>query len=1090
MNRSTALLSLAFLTVASSMGLRAQDPDGGVGRARPLASYRPAVPGIHGLVTAGHPLAAMAGMQVLLKGGNAIDAAVAVGATLNMMEPQMNGIGGNGFMTIFDKKTGKVYSLAMAGSAPMALKPAEMTPEKLDWGMEAGVVPGNFGGYLTALQRFGTMDLAQVLAPAIDYAEHGYPMDRSLAAGIASAQAKLAAFPTTAKIFLPNGHAPVATDIFKNPDLATTLKKTVEAEAAARKQGKSREAGIQAGFDRFYKGDIAQEFDRFFKENHGLITAADMAAYKPEWAEPLHSTYRGYDIYSNPSSSRGGFELEMALNLVEPYDLGKMGLDSAQALHLEIEAIKVSKSDIYHYVGDSRFTKVPTDGLLSKSYAASRDKLISPDKAMVYPDWGTPALTAPAALASVADLQRPAFPDDYEIERDTTSFSIVDQYGNAVACTPTLGGGFGNGVVVGNTGLLLNNGMRLGSTSPYPDNVNYVKPGQRPLLNNSPTIVLKDGKLAIVYGTPGGETIGQTEFEMLVNLIDFHLPVQQAVESPPFRRRRQAKLLQARCRYINHHRGPHACGLARTAHEDGPQVEAGWKLYRRSRRHAGYCDRPPDRRDDRRRGSQTYRLRRRLVNRPSHSFCRRRPAMRLKSIALSLLSVATAAGAQIMPPKADMALARDIYKQFVEIQSGFTTGSTTPVAEAAAARLRAAGFPDADIFLGGASPKKENIVVRYHGTGAKKPILLLAHTDVVEAKREDWSMDPFVLNEKDGFFYGRGTGDDKAQAAVWIANLIRYKQEGFKPDRDIIVALTADEEGGGPYNGVAWLIANHRDLIDADLALNEGGWGEEVAGKKVSNDLQVSEKYVINYTFEVRNKGGHSSMPIADNAIYHLAGALQRLSAFAFPLKTNEVTAAYFTEMAKIVPGPVQADLTKVASGSQPAMERVAAVSPNWNATLRTTCVATMLAGGHASNALPQLATATVNCRVLPEDSPDYVLSTLKKVVGDDQVSITASRESAGGAPSPMRPDVLKAVKTASEKEFPGVPVVPIMVAGATDGRPLRVIGIPTYGIQGFFYDRDDIRFHGRDERLGVQSFYQGQEFLYDLVKILCGTPN
>ena len=525
-----ATLGVLFLCVASQ--LHAQDPDGGVTRGRPLPAYRPAVPGIHGLVTAGHPLAAMAGMQILLKGGNAIDAAVAVGATLNMMEPQMNGIGGNGFMTTYDKKSGKVYSLAMAGAAPFALKAADMTPDKLDWGMDAGVTPGNFGGYLVALQRFGTMSLAQVLAPAIDYAEHGYPMDRTLALAIGSAKSRLQTYPTTAKIFLPTGQAPKAGDIFRNPDLANTLKKVVEAEQTALKQGKSRQAAIQAGYDRFYKGDIAQEFDRFFKENHGLITMADLAAYKPEWSEPLHSTYRGYDIYSNPSSSRGGFELEMALNLVEPYDLGKMGLNSAQALHLEIEAIKLSKADIYHYVADSRVVKVPSQELLSKTYAVARDKMIEQDKAMPYPSWGE--LGAVGVQASLERPKGPAFPDDYEIERDTTSFSIVDPFGNAVSCTPTLGGGFGNGVVVGNTGLLLNNGMRLGSTSPYPDNVNYVKPGQRPLLNNSPTIVMKDGKLAMVYGTPGGETIGQTEFEMLVNLIDFHLPVQQAVESPRF----------------------------------------------------------------------------------------------------------------------------------------------------------------------------------------------------------------------------------------------------------------------------------------------------------------------------------------------------------------------------------------------------------------------------------------------------------------------------------------------------------------------------------------------------------------------------
>jgi acetylornithine deacetylase/succinyl-diaminopimelate desuccinylase-like protein len=454
-------------------------------------------------------------------------------------------------------------------------------------------------------------------------------------------------------------------------------------------------------------------------------------------------------------------------------------------------------------------------------------------------------------------------------------------------------------------------------------------------------------------------------------------------------------------------------------------------------------------------------------------------------IALLVFICAASSNAQSTRPDAEKQLAHDIYKQFIEIQSGFTTGSTTPVAEAAAARLKAAGFSGSDIFVGGAIPKKANLVVRYHGTGARKPILLLAHIDVVEAKREDWSTDPFQFLEKDGFFYGRGTGDDKAQAAVWIANLIQYKTEGFKPDRDIIVALTADEEGGGPYNGVDWLLKNHRDLIEAELALNEGGWGEESKGKKISNDLQVSEKYVLNFRFEVRNKGGHSSMPVHDNAIYHLAGALARLGDFGFPLKTNEVTAAYFEQMSKIEAGPLQDDLSKVASGSEGSMERVAAASPAWNSTLRTTCVATMLEGGHAINALPQLAAATVNCRVLPEDAPEYVLSTLQKVVADDQVSVKQLSEFSKAAASPMRPDLLKAVSDITTRTWPGVPTVPIMVMGATDGRYLRAAGIPTYGVQGFFMDRDDIRFHGRDERLGVESFYEGQAFLYELVKRL-----
>src|SRR5262249_29140340 len=370
--------------------------------------------------------------------------------------------------------------------------------------------------------------------------------------------------------------------------------------------------------------------------------------------------------------------------------------------------------------------------------------------------------------------------------------------------------------------------------------------------------------------------------------------------------------------------------------------------------------------------------------------------------------------------------------------------------------------------------------------------LLLAQLDVVEAKREDWSMDPFQLIEKDGYFYGRGTGDDKAQAAIWLANLIQYKKESFKPDRDLIVALTADEEGGGPFNGVDWLLANHRDLIYAEFALNEGGWGEIINGKRAANYLQVAEKYVVNFRFEVRNKGGHSSLPVKDNAIYHLAGALQRLGESSFPLKTNEVTAAYFTQMAKLDSSPLKDSLAKVATGSQAAMEKVAASSPAYNATLRTTCVATMLEGGHALNALPQLAAANVNCRVLPEDSVEFVQSTLQKVVADDQVAVKLIGERAPepGQPSALRPDVLGAAQSVTERMWPGVPVIPTMVMGGTDGRSTRKAGIPTYGIQGIFIDRDDVRFHGRDERILVQSFYEGQSFLYSLVKALSASPN
>jgi gamma-glutamyltranspeptidase / glutathione hydrolase len=501
---------------------------------------RPAVPGRHGLVTAGHPLASSAGLQMLLKGGNAFDAAVAVGAMLNLTEPEMNGIGGNGFMTVFDRKSGKVYSLSMTGAAPKTLRAEEMTPEALGSGMKAGIVPGNLGGYLYALDRFGTMSLAQVLAPAIEYADEGYPIDPKLAQSIERAANTLGKYPTSARIFMPNGRPLRAGEILRNPDLGVTLRKLAEAERQALARGASRSAAIRAAFDRFYKGDVAEEVERFFAANGGLLTAADLAAYQPRWADPLHTTYRGYDVYSNPSTSRGGFEVTMQANLVEGFDLRSAGAGSAKATHLMIEAIKVAKADIYRYVADPQFTTIPTAGLLSKDYAVSRRALIDPSKAGVYPDSGTPS----GVTSSIAPLQAAArvsralhqstFAENYDRDEHTTSFSVVDRMGNAVGCTPTLGGLFGNGVVVGSTGMLLNNGMRLGSTSPYPENVNYVAAGKVPILNNSPVVVLKDGKLAFVFGTPGGETIGQTQFQLLVNLIDFEMPIQYAIEAPRF----------------------------------------------------------------------------------------------------------------------------------------------------------------------------------------------------------------------------------------------------------------------------------------------------------------------------------------------------------------------------------------------------------------------------------------------------------------------------------------------------------------------------------------------------------------------------
>lgn len=492
---------------------------------------RPAVAALNGMVTTGHPIASSAGLQMLLKGGNAFDAAVAVGAMAALGEPEMNGIGGNGFMTIFDKKTGKVHSLSMAGAAPKALKPAEMTPEMLNAGMKAGIVPGNLGGYLSLLERMGTMSIAEVFAPAIEYAERGYPIDVKLAESIDRGKANLSKYPTTAKIFLPNGQPLKAGELLRNPDYAATLRKLVDAEQRALANKATRSAAIKAATDRFYKGDIAQEFERFFNDNGGVLTAADLAAFEPQWTEPLRTAYRGYDVFSNPATSRGGFEVLMQANLVERFDMTAFGSGSPQATHAMIEAIKVAKSDIYRYVGDPKFHVIPTAGMLSKQYAASRAALIDMSKASRYPEPGTPE-GRPATSAPQRGAR--AFPERYDGEQHTTSFSIVDKMGNAIGVTPTLGGLFGSNVVVGSTGLLLNNGMRLGSTSPYPTDIAYVGAGKVPILNNSPIVVLKDGKLAFVFGTPGGETIGQTEFQMLVNLIDFKLPVQQAIEAPRF----------------------------------------------------------------------------------------------------------------------------------------------------------------------------------------------------------------------------------------------------------------------------------------------------------------------------------------------------------------------------------------------------------------------------------------------------------------------------------------------------------------------------------------------------------------------------
>jgi acetylornithine deacetylase/succinyl-diaminopimelate desuccinylase-like protein len=434
--------------------------------------------------------------------------------------------------------------------------------------------------------------------------------------------------------------------------------------------------------------------------------------------------------------------------------------------------------------------------------------------------------------------------------------------------------------------------------------------------------------------------------------------------------------------------------------------------------------------------------------------------------------------------------AREIYKQLVEINTTDTpAGNVTTAANAMAERLKAAGFPAADMHVIGPDPKKHNLVLRWRGTGARRPLLLLAHLDVVEAKREDWSFDPFTFREEGGWFYGRGTSDDKAMAAQFVANLIRLKEESYKPDRDLILALTADEEGGN-FNGVDWLVKNHKDLIDAEFAINEGGGGNMRKGKYLTNEVQASEKVFQNFRLESTNPGGHSSLPTKDNAIYHLAEGLARLAKFDFPVQLNEVTRAYFLKSAEVEADPkTAADMRAVAQAAPDpaAAARLSAQLPYWNSMMRTTCVATMLAGGHATNALPQLASANVNCRILPGVSPNSVKDKLVEVLADPKIKVSFVGDATPSKPSPLRPDVMTVVESLTKEMFPGAVVVPVMSTGATDGLWLRNGEIPTYGVDGTFGDIDDVRAHGKDERVGVKQFFEGLEFQYRLIKKLSG---
>ena len=461
----------------------------------------------------------------------------------------------------------------------------------------------------------------------------------------------------------------------------------------------------------------------------------------------------------------------------------------------------------------------------------------------------------------------------------------------------------------------------------------------------------------------------------------------------------------------------------------------------------------------------------------------------LLAAAVSIAPVTSGpAAAEALSPQQQFAF--DIYKELVEINTVTATGDTAQAAEAMAARLRTAGFAEQDIHVFSPAPHKGNLVARLRGSGARKPILLVAHLDVVPANREDWSVDPFKLTEQDGYYYARGSGDDKYMAAAFVTNLIRYRQEGYKPDRDIIVLETDEEILDRDGLGIQWLLRNHRDLIDAEFALNEGGGVGLKDGRPIRNSVQTSEKVSLSYQLEVKNKGGHSSVPSRDNAIYRLAEGLVRLSKFSFPLKLNETTRAYFERTAQFEGEQTAADMRTVLSDKPDpaAMSFVRlAANPVYNAQLRTTCVATMLQGGHAVNALPQLATAKVNCRIMPGESVDEVKATLERVLADDQIAVTQLDQPVLSAPSALHEEIMGSIEKLTKEFWPTAVVLPTMSAGATDGSYLRNAGIPTYGHSGLAGDVNDIRAHGKDERVLIKSFYQGEDYLYRLVKLLSG---
>ena len=469
-----------------------------------------------------------------------------------------------------------------------------------------------------------------------------------------------------------------------------------------------------------------------------------------------------------------------------------------------------------------------------------------------------------------------------------------------------------------------------------------------------------------------------------------------------------------------------------------------------------------------------------------------------KTISCALLAalLSTTAAAQtptgmMGPLRPDQVEFRGLYKELVETNTTVSSGSCTLAAERMAARLRAAGIADSQMTLFSVPehPKDGGLVVVYPGTSKKlKPMLLLAHIDVVEANRADWTRDPFTLIEENGYFYARGTADDKSQAAIWTDTLVRFAKENYKPKRTVKMALTCGEETSGAFNGAEWLAANKRELIDAEYALNEGGGGlSDGKGKLMVQTIQVGEKAYQDFTLTTTNKGGHSSQPVRENAIYAMADAVAKVRDFEFPIEFNDTTRAFFAKSGALRNDEMgKAMVALAANPNDAAAEKIVNTDKMYHSMLRTTCVATLIDGGHALNALPQTVTANVNCRMFPGRTSDETQAILEAAIGNPAVKLIQTKVGKPIAKAPpMYPWLVGPMEQLVAKHFPGVPVIPVMSTGATDGVYLAAVGIPTYGVPGEWGDPDGNGAHGLNERLEVRSLFAGRDYLYDLVKLL-----